>query len=269
MNKKIDIITADPSGNTTIMVLTPFERKDYIETAGRLLADNCLKGEQVAFILPENNENGNELEMCGLEFCGNASRAFAYYKSLQSLPAAEQVTVKVSGCSLPLTASIDHKTGNVEMDMPLPLSCEIFTKETLHLNTGGILINLDGISHMILENVAPSYETFENLKDYVYEHVSSDMPAFGVMFCDTANGLMTPVVYVKDVDTIYFEGSCASGTVAASFAFSEKLPDGEHEFTFEQPGGVLHTRTVKKEGRTEKILLDGPVSISNKISVEI
>ena len=44
MNNKIDIIVADPSGNTTIMVLTPVERKDYIEVAGRLLADRRING---------------------------------------------------------------------------------------------------------------------------------------------------------------------------------------------------------------------------------
>lgn len=275
MNNKIDIIVADPSGNTTIMVLTPVERKDYIEVAGRLLADSRINGEQVAFIRSSgcgtdgSDGSDNEMEMCGLEFCGNASRAFAYYKSLRSLPAAGCVTVKVSGCCAPLTARIDHKSGIVEMDMPIPVSSRIFTKEELPLNTGGVLIDLDGISHMIVENVAPSYETFENLRDYIYENVSSDIPAFGVMFCDTSNRLMTPVVYVKEADTTYFEGSCASGAVAASFAFSGSLGDGTHDFTFEQPEGTLITQVTRKNGRIENISLSGPVKLSQKMTVEV
>ena len=100
---------------------------------------------------------------------------------------------------------------------------------------------------MIVENVAPSYETFENLRDYIYENVSSDIPAFGVMFCDTSNRLMTPVVYVKEADTTYFEGSCASGAVAASFAFSGSLGDGTHDFTFEQPERDPHYPGHQKE----------------------
>lgn len=277
MDNKIDIIIADPSGNTTIMVLTPVERKDYIEVAGRLLADSSISGEQVAFIRSsgcghdgsDGSDSENEMEMCGLEFCGNASRAFAYYKSLKSLPAAECVTVKVSGCSAPLTARIEHKSGIVEMDMPVPVSSRIFTKEELPLNTGGILIDLGGISHMIVENVAPSYETFENLRDHVYENVRSDIPALGVMFCDTSNRLMTPVVYVREADTTYFEGSCASGAVAASFAFSGFLGDGTHDFTFEQPEGTLVTRVTRKNGCIENISLSGPVKLSQKMTVEI
>ncbi len=274
MGKIKDIIIADCSGNVTIMVLTPTNRIDYVDVAGKLLEDGRFNAAQVAFIRSEQNDDTSvndisEMEMCGLEFCGNASRAFAYYKSLRSLPAAKSVDIRVSGCEKVLTAYIDHDTSEVGMNMPVPSSSRIFTDDELPVNTGGILIDIGDISHLILENVAPSYETFENLKDYVYEHVSHDIPAFGVMFCDTVNDLMTPVVYVRDVDTTYFEGSCASGTVAASYAFSGKLPDGEHEFALEQPEGTLVSRIIKKDGRIESIFLSGPVSLSEKISVEL
>lgn len=52
MSKKIDIVVAYPSGNITIMVLTPTDRNDYKKVAQKLLDMKELNGEQVAYILP-------------------------------------------------------------------------------------------------------------------------------------------------------------------------------------------------------------------------
>lgn len=278
MSKKIDIVVAYPSGNITIMVLTPIDRSDYKEVARKLLDMKELNGEQVAYILPpKTTETSNstigeqypEMEMCGLEFCGNASRAFAYYTALNAPEKKEKTAVKVSGCDHPLTAKIDYQTGNIEMEMPIPVSYKLFSAKELSLQKDGILVNIDGISHLILQDIPPMYETFENLKDFIYENYDCNLPAFGVMFCDTVNDLMTPAVYVKDVDTTYFEGSCASGTVAASFALTKSMSDGIHNFKFEQPEGTLYSTVIKKQGRTEQILLKGIITLSEKITVEI
>lgn len=268
MSKKLDIIIANPSGNITILVLTPTDRADYKDTARKLLDIKRLNAEQVAYLLPQNGELP-EMEMCGLEFCGNASRAFAYYKALTSDSTQENITVKVSGCNKPLNAHIDFDTQNVSMAMPVPTSFREYSAKELSLNRGGILVNIDGISHLILEDVPPMLETFENIKDFIYSNYDASLPAFGVMFCDTTNGLMTPVVYVKDVDTTYFEGSCASGTVAASFALASNLEDGTHDFSFEQPEGILSSSVIKSNGCIESIILKGTISLSEKMTVEI
>ena len=79
--------------------------------------------------------------------------------------------------------------------------------------------------------------------------------------------MMTPVVYVKDVDTTYFEGSCASGTVAAAYALATTLEDGTHQLNLQQPGGTLCTTTIKKENRIEKISLSGIITLSDVIHI--
>lgn len=267
MEKKYDIIVADPSGNITIMVLTPVDRSEYKEVAQMLLDNKKLKGEQVAFMLPDGTAEFPSMEMCGLEFCGNASRSFALYKALQNEPALDEITVKVSGAHDPLSAKVDVETGNVEMDMPIPSAIKKFAAEELHLNKDGHLVTLDGIAHLILQDIPPMKDTFENLKDYIYENYDADLPAFGVMFYDTCNQMMTPVVYVKDVDTTYFEGSCASGTLAAAYAVGTIKEDGIHELTMQQPGGVLSAKVIKKEGRIENIYLNGPIKLSDVITI--
>ena len=262
----IDYLVADPSGNTTILVLTPVPKEQHSSLAAQLLALPGIEAEQVGYV---SREAGKPLrvDMMSGEFCGNASRAFALYRSSLSVPHKNEITVRVSGCDKPLTARIDHSTGNVEMDMPTPDEIREFTDKELSLNKGGPLVCLDGIAHLILQDVPPMKDTFEMLRDCIYENYDPDLPAFGVMFCDTVNQMMTPVVYVKDVDTTYFEGSCASGTVAAAYALATTLEDGTHQLNLQQPGGTLCTTTIKKENRIEKISLSGIITLSDVIHI--
>lgn len=277
MYDHLDFIIADPSGNITILVLTPVNRQDYASVTRQLLSNKKFNAEQVAFILPDSSAEYPSMEMCGLEFCGNASRSFALYNALSSHPPLNEITVKVSGCDTPLHARIDFAdngnpakyTGNVEMEMPMPIYIKHFTANELSLNKNSTLVCFDGIAHLILPDTAPMTETFETLKHYFYENYDKNLPAFGVMFYDTVNQMMTPVVYVKDVDTTYFEGSCASGTVAATYALVATLEDGEHNLTMQQPSGTLNTRTIKKNNCIEKIYLSGQIQLSDIMHIPI
>ena len=139
MTQKLDIIVFDPAGNTTIMVLTPVPRSQYAETAKKLLeidfGPQCswrevAFGEQVAFIVEEKNQDVTEtpiMEMCGLEFCGNASRSYAYYRALflgegeNAGGGKKKVDVRVSGCSEILTAVVDPDRRDSVIQMPLPV----------------------------------------------------------------------------------------------------------------------------------------------------
>ncbi len=280
MHKNIDVIVANASGNITIMVLTPTDRKDYKKIARQLLQRKELDGEQVAFLLPEKGTAHTgpaaetapspfpQMEMCGLEFCGNASRAFALYIANTRKPKQDRITIKTSGCDKPLTAHI-APNGTVAMEMPVPSSIQLMPAKKLSLQKDGLLVKMDGIAHLILQDIAPAMELFETIKEYVYETIAPDLPAFGIMFCDTVNRYMTPVVYVKDVDSTYFEGSCASGTVAASFALAESKPNGIHAFTMQQPEGVLYTTVTKKEGLVKRISLKGRITCSDVIHVKL
>lgn len=279
MGKKLDILVADCSGNITIMVLTPVDRSDYKVVAQALLDNKAMGGEQVAFVVP-GGPNDDKMEMCGLEFCGNASRAFALYTvaSTNKLDAGfGEASVSVSGCDVPLAARIHDAEvvpgsmacdAVVEMDMPVPVSARELTGAELGISKDGLLVDMDGIYHLILTDVAPLGELFDDIKSRIYE-VIPDMPAFGVMFCDTINRMMTPVVYVKDVDSTYFEGSCASGSVAASFALATDREDGVIDFTLQQPEGVLYSTVTKEKGRIERITLKGLVTLSETMTIEI
>lgn len=154
------------------------------------------------------------------------------------------------------------------MEMPIPIACREYSAKDLSLNRSGTLVSMEGISHLILEDIPPMQDTFEHLKHLIYRE-NPELPAFGVMFCDTEHDNMTPVVYVKNVDSTCFEGSCASGTVAAAFARSRKRSDGRHEFTMQQPEGTLQAIVTKENDLIRSISLKGRITLSKVQTVSL
>lgn len=301
MKKKVQIIVANPAGNITIFVKTPFKREAYAGVANQLLDMEELKGEQVAFILgydekgmptekkiPESALSGNALkplgkmEMCGLEFCGNASRSFALITA-DNLGKEGRcvIPVDVSGSDEILNVEIDTETSYTRIKMPQPvrfLDLDLSGFDIKEFSDGTAdpshvrAVDFGGILHVILPDTEATAENFNIIKDYVNERF--DPPAVGVMFFDTEKGTLAPVVYVRDVDTTYFEGSCGSGTTACCCAFGLRDGEGEHHYVIPQPAGTIETScTVKRnsEGElyVESVFIEGPVELSEDITVEV
>ena len=263
MRKNIKIRVADPAGNITIFVLDPFERSKYQTVATQLLAMKEFHAEQVAFI-----KNADTMEMCGLEFCGNASRSFALISAWnKGITGQASVTVNVSGSEKPLDVEIDTSTNYTKIKMPSPLSVTRISGCPMAAANGSVLVDLGGIIHVIIHDAQATKENFDILKDFVNKKY--DPPAMGVMFYDDAKKVLVPVVYVKDVDTTYFEGSCGSGSTAMAMALSQGLPDGIHSFPLSQPAGDITATTEISGGKLQAVYIEGPVKISEPINVEI
>lgn len=291
MREKINVIIANPAGNGTILVLTPVARERYAEVAGKLLEidfRNCesasgsgspfapgtfseevyrkeIKGEQVGFVQEDQRdlETGERIvgiEMSGMEFCGNAFRAFAFWKAMGVQPFLTEVKGRMSGTDGILTAKIDPKRGEAGVSMPLPVSVTPCQGEPAE----GILVDLGGIAHLVLKDREPSAELFESIRKQF-----DRFPAFGVMFLDAKGEAMTPVVYVRDTGTTYFEGSCASGTTAAALVRTMDRPDGTYRYSFRQPAGTLDAQVTKEAGQIRQVWLSGPVEVSDIIELEI
>jgi len=290
MIRTIDYLIMDPEGNITILVLTETDRRDYQKVA-QVLLDACPEAEQVGYILPEG-EGLPRMEMCGLEFCGNATRSFAFYEALRQDPPLKELDVDVSGCDQPLHAWIDaenRSSGTVRIQMPVPTEIEDVQipipgdiKEKLGCDElDGQLVHMDGISHLIISSIdADTSESlgrelldrlFGHLRDHVYKEADRDIPAFGVMFADPEAGRMTPIVYVRDVDTVYFEGSCASGSTAAAYALAVRdLRSADAcMYHLKQPAGTLHIDVTGKDGKVHDMQLYGGVGMSEVKHLEL
>ncbi len=253
MKKNIRVQVADASGNITIFVLDYFDRSQYQTVATQLLDMEALGGEQVAFVTGEAS-----MEMCGLEFCGNASRSFALMLAKErQIEGTAKIQIQVSGCNEVLGVDVDPSNNYTRIKMPLPVS-------VIHLENTGIdfleyacLVDLDGIMHVVLTDVDATEENFVLVKDYI--NATYQPPAMGVMFYDTEKNFLTPVVYVRDVDTTYFEGSCGTGSTAVATAFTTEEKSGTFQFELVQPAGTIIATIEKAHGEIKNIYIQGPI----------
>lgn len=265
IKKKIDIQIANPAGNITVFVRTRAERDDYTKIATQIL-EQFKEAEQVAFIKekPSSIDAFGRMEMSGLEFCGNASRTFALLMAQDNgLKGELKIPVEVSGIDEILNVTVNTETNFTRIKMPNPLSVIDYEYEGIKSKA----VDFGGIFHVILKNIDLDMNLFEKIRDDVNQKFNP--PAMGVMFWDENNRKLKPVVYVKDIDTTYLEGSCGSGTTALSCAMGLERADGEHHFTVMQPAGTIDSSVVIEDGKVKEVFIEGPVSLSNVIETEI
>lgn len=267
---ELSIVIANPSGNITIFVLTPIAESQYADIANKLLSIRQFNAEQVSFIKEINFEHNiqGSMSMSGLEFCGNASRSFALFIAKQhGLTGENKIKVSVSGAAKPLDVMVNTHLSQAEVSMPHPSNIEILNGEEINYLNHAVLVEFDGITHIILHDIPASRETFDEIKSTVMK--KRNPAALGVMFYNTKTQHMIPVVYVRDVDTTYFEGSCASGTTALCVSLSQKYTEGTYRYTISQPAGQLIATIEKNNNTISKITIDGKVSLSEAQTVMI
>jgi len=256
---KLDIYVADPAGNVTIFVKTPVEREDYVAIANKLLELKEYGAEQVAYIKSFKNKP-YQMEMMGLEFCGNATRSFAYLVARENhLKTPQNIEVDVSGSDEPLEVKVDFAKEDATVAMAEPKSIDVINIE------GNVIpvVDMGGISHVILEN----HSFNEELADKILDHfiLAGGIDALGLMF--VKNDEMYPVVYVHNTKTFIHEGSCGSGSIAYAYYKLHKKDKGQHKLDIKQPGGALSV-TIDI-GNTVQCFLSGKLTISELLSVEI
>lgn len=256
MVKTIRIQVANASGNITIFVLDYFDRSLYQTIATQLLALEELAGEQVAFVTGDTS-----MEMCGLEFCGNASRSFGLMLAKQrGLQGTGKIQISVSGCDEVLGVDVDTANNYTRVKMPSPLSIGTLDNTPIQKLNGSAIVDLGGILHVILTDVEPTLQIFNQIKDFILAEFNP--PAIGAMFFDCEQNKLTPVVYVRDVDTTYFEGSCGSGSTAVAAAFCAEEKNGIFQFELQQPAGMIISTIEKAHGTIKNVWIQGPVSLS-------
>ena len=273
-----NIVIANASGNITAFVLDETPRYQYEKIADQLLANGEYKAEQVAFVKkidkvkgPNNSASDGAvgtMEMSGLEFCGNASRSFAMMiAKINGLSGDAVIPIKISGCEEVLDVKLNCDTGYSCINMPEILSITKLDKPTAEIAKDGYEVEMEGITHIIVRNIEPNSESFEKIKKAFY--AKKDAAALGVMFMSRTAKYMTPVVYVKGINSTYFEGSCGSGTTAAAAALSADKADGKYHYSFRQPAGNIAANVEVKDGKVAAISIEGPVALSEKITTEL
>ena len=198
----VDYIIYNPNGNITAIVLDD----KYSKQEKKKINDEIMKKEkeveQVGFI--SNTEF--KLTMAGDEFCGNATRcAISYYSKNKK----EDIKIKVSGTTRILNGGIEEDN-NVWTEIPVEQEFDKVDDKTY-------IVRMDGIKHILVKNEEPRKEQAINL----INKYKDDNKAIGCIFInEKEEGIkIDPFIWVKDIDILFYENSCGSGTACAGMLY--------------------------------------------------
>lgn len=213
---KLDYKILNPGGNKTALVKgTEFTDKQKC-LINKLIMEKYLDVEQVGFLSNEINR----LEMAGGEFCVNATRC-AVYEYLKGEKG--ELEISVSGVNKKLKGKVIDKD-KVEVIMEI----ETDLKDLIENKNGLICVKIDGIliavlneekSKKYIEKLKENEElTKIELKEIMKKELNSKEKAEGIMLLEKENGnvRINPIVWVKEIDTVFYETACGSGSLGTA-----------------------------------------------------
>ncbi len=248
-----------PSGNDTMLikglVKDPIEKK-LINDQMMSLYPNV---EQVGFYEFNPKTNTATLEMAGGEFCGNALRSLAF---LVLKGKKGEIFAKVSGVKDKLKAGIT-KTNEAYALMPIYSSLDSVQK----IDNNLFKVSLSGITYLITP--IPKNKSTAKLKKIGFSLLKKtglaySEPACGVMFWSKRKKQykLDPVVWVRDIKTLFYETACASGTAALGLWLAKTNPSSKIQTSIIQPSTQPIRVTVTKNAKGfEQTIINGPIEI--------
>ena len=264
---KLHVVRANPAGNITLFVLDPVKGEDRPAVAARLMAIKELAGEQVGYACEPADGYDGRMEMAGGEFCGNASRAYGMLVACRrGMTGKHRLTLEVSGSDRPVAVDLDVEAGVARAAMPLP---RLAGRRTV-AGVEGTLVDLGGIVHFVTERqpdamVMDEVEKFINVPREAGGFAGVE--AYGVIFLH--DGRMTPLVKVPAAGSLFWEGSCGSGSLAAAAAQSAEMADGVFERDYVQPAGVVRATVERRDGTVTAAYIESSVTLDEPIELEI
>lgn len=209
-----------PSGNTTAVVFDDLlgdNRKmlnSQLMQAWKQRYPNEPEIEQCCFVTaPHQTGSIARVELFGGEFCGNAARSAAWLLTGGKDGAG---LIEVSGVERPLRFKIVD--GVVSLEMPLPVGGQL-----ARYVADGTLVQLDGIAQLVIDRDMRERQTPRSLLTRI---LADNMPglasqaAVGVSYYDQESRKAEFCVWVNEVDTIFDETACGSGTCAIGVALA-------------------------------------------------
>lgn len=241
---KIKYKVYNPAGNITALVIGDNYNLKERRIINNKIMEEDPRIEQVGFV----SESEKRLTMAGGEFCGNATRCAIMYYDIK-----EKDSVMINNLVI---------NGGKEKDI---IWCEIpVDKYKFSIIEKDIYkLELEGITMIIVkENLSKKYLS-KNLKEEGMKIINRYKvidDAVGVIFLERTEGFkIYPVVWVRDIDTVFLENACGSGTIATSMV--EAIVDNKNNiYQIIQPSGeILETDIRIKNGIVRKAILKGKI----------
>ena len=195
----------NPNGNITALVLNKVKRAEYSQINKKIMQQEE-NVEQCAFV-KKVKDDYVWFDMAGLEFCGNATRAVAYYanKVLQ----VKKPIIKT--CGLTIKSEITNQNSKIIINK------NSLIKNVKTISHNEMVVYMKGITHIVISENSRFYKR-EATKDYVKNIISLfkiKTNAVGVIFLSNQNEI-TPIVWVKNISTFFYETACVSGSIACA-----------------------------------------------------
>lgn len=236
MSRTYPYTLLDPTRNFTLLVRADVPDSRQPAVASRLMALEK-QAEQVGFFTCGNE--GVCLRMAGGEFCGNAAMSAAALYAEICDAQTDTVAVHVLGVETTVRVQVCRTAPgayNAAVQMPQPTAIE---RRKLPDGTERSIVFFPGIAHVIAEQPMER-ETVERLAPQWCAFLQAQ--ALGVMQFDRTQNRLTPLVYVPQADTLFWENSCASGTAAVGY-FLHAQSAAAMDAAICQPGGTLRVTT--------------------------
>lgn len=251
----------NPAGNITAIVEGFVPMAERISLSKKILDKKY--AEQVGFETAPALGGAYRLEMMGGEFCGNAARSFGYLKALESLETGcHEMGIEISGAEMPLTVWVNLEENTAFAQMPIPTRLE----QAEVKGRSYPVVMCHGICHLIALGMEPD-EAFVSSALDVMKSFKQD--ACGIMFLDARKGRLTPAVYVEGTDSLVWESSCGSGSVACGWylAMAAQMTDASETatYTFAQPGGTIQVELTLRDGKVASCTMGGEISLINNV----
>ena len=244
-----------PAGNDTALVYGTNYTKEQKNKINEAIMKKHKNVEQVGFI---NTKGKKELQMAGGEFCGNATRSTAYNYLREN---EGKIHIYVNSKDK-ILAGVD-KNRKAWCEIPLYNGSDVVTE----MEDGVFIVKMKGIVIIVIpEDKAKKYlNNRKNLKEIGRELIDNyniiDSLAVGVMLCEQEKGIIkiNPIVWVKNIDTLFYETACGSGSVAVCMA-EAYLKRRSQTIDILQPSGMIITATVEyKENKILKAVISGNI----------
>lgn len=241
---KIKFYYVRPGGNDTALVeglVKEIKKRRYINDQIMRLYPRI---EQVGFI--NNDLKKPKLEMAGGEFCGNATRSAAFL-ILKGKPG--QIYIKVSGVKKKLLAGVTNKF-EAFAQMPIYKKPRIINDPN---NSNGYIVELEGITQYInLSNDEIINVSEKKIKIKAKKTINklclNKYLAAGVVYV-SKNLSITPIVWVKKINTLFLETACGSATVAVGQILAMKKSSSIKNISIGQPSGLSIKVSVNFDGK--------------------
>jgi diaminopimelate epimerase len=214
-------------GNATAIVFGEKINRDKYPLINDDIQNKNPEVEQVGFL---EEKNGLPfLQMAGGEFCGNATRSFACFLKEQT---SEKMNYEfyVSGFNNKVVASVFatlEKEFFCKVRLP-GLAKFAKVKKTKLFGKNVIVVDLGGIIHILVNEDRFPFSQNDYAKNMktIKDKLKVDCDAVGVLWIREEGGekiFIKPVVWVKAIDTCYYETSCGSGSIAVGMAFAQDV----------------------------------------------